>query len=1275
MPTRLVLGILATVLAVWFSGCSSGLGNNLPNDGVPTTAASSNQPVGFDLGVTLTSPPVQPAVAGLVIPPIGATPQREIVLLGFATVAAADDADGSGTDLSRDAVTDTNAASDVFVAAICAQDIETRAFSQSLAGKFRHPRCTTCHSMQAATTTAFVSATAIGFPHQGPPPGPTFPNNDPATCVPCHVTSTLFPVPTWQAPAASFDMRTDTVVQLVDRANRIPAGDLEHFVSDARVLWALDSGILPQVGGNNGVADDDQDGIDEPEDRDGTPRTVPGGSVNFLREIEEWIASGRQVSAGVPAVKDVTLASRATGGTAAPNGASSRPKLLWVPNATFNPTSSATAAASNPIGTLVVVYESTAGNIAGTDGNGVSDVFRATFALRAEQDPVTGAASTGGLNLVYVSTELVSAVDVTTTAGNGASTNASVGGATGEVVAFQSLAIDLVTGITDGNGASDVFVRRTTTNATVLLSQSTGGAQTGDGASDSPSLDATGVAIAFSSAATDVVAGDTNAARDVFHARVDTGAPFTRVRSSVTATGAEGTGGASTAPTVHVTGAGRIRVAFESTMTNLAPSLTAASNVFLFDSATGFTTLLNQRVSAVSSAVGDGSARGPVITSDGSAVVFESDATNIDVLRANDDNNATDIFVVETAQVASGKVLPFRISMTAADAGDANGSSTGVVAGSFTGSTLFPVGFVAYTTAATNLGTADGTNLMVSFLSETSGVLADFTATPLRGTAPLTVNFTDTSTGGPTSWQWDFTNDGTIDSTEQNPAGVVYATPGVFTVRLVARNELSDSERIQTGLIIAVATPDADFTASATSGVAPLTVDFTDTSTQSPTGWQWDFTNDGTIDSTDQNPTGVSYATPGTFDVRLVVTNEAGSATETKTGLVTVFAPVVASFTRTPASGVAPLQVDFTNASTGATSFSWDFDEDGIADSTATNPSFVYNSAGTFDVTLTATGPGGTDTFTFVNCVDVFGAVAASFTMTVAGNPITSAYEATNITFTSTSTGTITTTSWDFDFVANPGSLTATGSPVVRNFAATTATTRSFVVRLSVSGPGGSANTQQTLTIVSDTETQTFNPDIDTTIYENLTGNGNGAGTGMVVGRPAGTISAGSAAFARRGLMRFNLGTIPANSTVNSSSLQIVSDTPVGTTGSQTIGIHRITQNWTEGSGSGTAGIGAATADGATWDNRTAASTWSTPGGTFNGTATSSFTGVSTPATHTSGSLNTDVQDWVDGTANFGWLLRGNEGAAATAKRFFTSEAATAGNRPLLTVNFTRPLP
>ncbi len=83
-------------------------------------------------------------------------------------------------------------------------------------------------------------------------------------------------------------------------------------------------------------------------------------------------------------------------------------------------------------------------------------------------------------------------------------------------------------------------------------------------------------------------------------------------------------------------------------------------------------------------------------------------------------------------------------------------------------------------------------------------------------------------------------------------------------------------------------------------------------------------------------------------------------------------APPVANFTRSPSSGPRPLGVHFTDTSTGTpTSWLWDFG-DGSA-SSEQNPSHVYEEAGTFDVTLTATNAGGSDDYTFSSCVDVTG--------------------------------------------------------------------------------------------------------------------------------------------------------------------------------------------------------------------------------------------------------------------------------------------------------------
>jgi PKD repeat protein len=81
--------------------------------------------------------------------------------------------------------------------------------------------------------------------------------------------------------------------------------------------------------------------------------------------------------------------------------------------------------------------------------------------------------------------------------------------------------------------------------------------------------------------------------------------------------------------------------------------------------------------------------------------------------------------------------------------------------------------------------------------------------------------------------------------------------------------------------------PTADFSASPTSGPAPLTVQFTDRSTGSPTSWAWDFQGDGIVDSTAQNPT-FTYAGAGTYTVALTATNTLGGDSETKIGYITV---------------------------------------------------------------------------------------------------------------------------------------------------------------------------------------------------------------------------------------------------------------------------------------------------------------------------------------------------------------------------------------------------
>ncbi|QSZ66965.1 DUF3344 domain-containing protein [Methanofollis aquaemaris] len=197
--------------------------------------------------------------------------------------------------------------------------------------------------------------------------------------------------------------------------------------------------------------------------------------------------------------------------------------------------------------------------------------------------------------------------------------------------------------------------------------------------------------------------------------------------------------------------------------------------------------------------------------------------------------------------------------------------------------------------------------------------VANFTATPVRGDTPLTVSFTDQSVNSPRSWAWDFDNDGIVDSTEQNPSHT-YTSAGIYAVNLTATNAAgSDYETKADYITVAGTTPLAAFTATPPSGPAPLTVQFTDQSAYDPVSWAWDFDNDGTEDSTLQNPS-YTFMAPGVYSVKLTAANSHGSDDEVKTGyiIVTNTTAPLAAFTATPTSGIAPLTVQFADQSSSS---------------------------------------------------------------------------------------------------------------------------------------------------------------------------------------------------------------------------------------------------------------------------------------------------------------------------------------------------------------------
>src|SRR5262245_42672989 len=120
-----------------------------------------------------------------------------------------------------------------------------------------------------------------------------------------------------------------------------------------------------------------------------------------------------------------------------------------------------------------------------------------------------------------------------------------------------------------------------------------------------------------------------------------------------------------------------------------------------------------------------------------------------------------------------------------------------------------------------------------------------------------------------------------------------------------------------------------------------------------------------------QNPQH-TYNTAGSYTVNLTVTGPGGSATTTAAITVTTTpSPPVAAFSASPTTGPAPLPVTFTNASTGSISqWTWSFG-DGTPNSTAQNPQHTYSKMGTYTVSLTVSGLGGSNTIIKANLITV----------------------------------------------------------------------------------------------------------------------------------------------------------------------------------------------------------------------------------------------------------------------------------------------------------------
>ena len=214
--------------------------------------------------------------------------------------------------------------------------------------------------------------------------------------------------------------------------------------------------------------------------------------------------------------------------------------------------------------------------------------------------------------------------------------------ADGRYVAFRSIASNLVAG--DTNAKADVFVFDRTNSVTTRVSVGPAGLQA-DNESTYPAISADGRFITYSSDATNLVTGDTNAKSDVF---VFDRTTSTTTRVSVGPAGVQANGDSRNGQQISADGR---YIAFRSIASNLVTGDTnATSDVFVFDRTTSTTTRVSVGPAGLQA---DNGSYEPAISADGRLVAFRSDASN---LVAGDTNAKSDVFVFDRSTSATTRV-------------------------------------------------------------------------------------------------------------------------------------------------------------------------------------------------------------------------------------------------------------------------------------------------------------------------------------------------------------------------------------------------------------------------------------------------------------------------------------------------------------------------------------------------------------------------------------------------------------------------------------------
>lgn len=223
--------------------------------------------------------------------------------------------------------------------------------------------------------------------------------------------------------------------------------------------------------------------------------------------------------------------------------------------------------------------------------------------------------------------------------------------------------------------------------------------------------------------------------------------------------------------------------------------------------------------------------------------------------------------------------------------------------------------------------------------------------------------FTNLSTGI-ASVNWDF-GDGTTSSLT-NPTHS-YSNPGFYQVTLSGISQTFGCSTQTTKTIKVNQGPNSQFTLGPNAGCEELTVQMNNTST-GIVSHAWNF---GDGNSSIQNNPSHTYTNSGAYAVQLVVVDNIG-CTDTAMQVVTVHPLPVVDFSFTPVDPcVQPTVINFTNNSTNAVGYAWNFGN-GLS-STLTNPASTYQQVGNYTVTLVGT--------TIHGCIDSIQKTVSSYQM------------------------------------------------------------------------------------------------------------------------------------------------------------------------------------------------------------------------------------------------------------------------------------------------------